>query len=237
MGWCFERSVVDAQELREQYQILNEKGAYGVTDSWQYVKPGGDTADYKYLRSEINNLFMLRNDPRTPGTIDDIVGRTGLSTSSRNPVFSKDKIEVWEYWERDRYIVFTGTGLILRDSPNPYPHKQIPYHKYNLVEMNEFWSMGMPGIMRWLQIEENLLHDQALNNIVMAVHKMFAVNARYLEDESELVARPFGIIHLKQLNNVNVRDAIMPIDYSMDMGNYFEFMRMNSQNIVTGKRM
>lgn len=234
MGWAFERTVTDAWSLREEYRILNEEGAHGVTDNWKYVKPGGDTSDYKYLRTEINNLFMLRNDPRTPGTIDDIVGRSGLSTSSRQPTFSKDKIEVWEYWENDRYIVMTGTGLILRDSPNPYPHKKIPYNKYNLIEMNECWSMGMPEIMRWLQIEENLLHDQALNNIVMAVHKMFAVNSRYLEDESELVARPFGIIHLKQINGARVQDAVMPIEYNTGgMGNYFEFMRMNSQNIQT----
>lgn len=234
--WCFERSVVDAWSLREQYRLLNEKKAMGVTDSWQFIRPGGDTTDYKYLRSEVDSLFISRNNSNTPGTVDDLIGRVGFSTSTRIPTSSKDKIEVWEYWEKDRYIVVTGTGLILRDSCNPYPHKQVPYVKYNLVEMNEFWGIGYPEMMKSLQIEENVLHDQGLNNIIMSVHKMFAVNSRYLEDEGELVARPFGIVHLKQTPGAKVSDAIMPIEYNMNMSNYFEFMRKTGENIqsVTG---
>jgi len=233
LGHCFERSVVDAWDLREEYRMLEESGAFGVTDNWKYLKPGGDVSDYKYLRKEIDGLYSFSSDARTPSTINDLVGRT---TKSPNNANNKTKIELWEYWEEDRYIVMTGTGLILRDSPNPYPHKQLPYSKYALVEMNEFFSMGLPEYIRWLQICENILYDQGLNNIIMSVHKMFAVNSKYLEDEGELVARPFGIIHLKQMPNVRISDAIMPIEYSHQMGNYFEFMKQNTQNIqsVTG---
>jgi hypothetical protein len=48
-----------------------------------------------------------------------------------------------------------------------------------------------------------------------------------------LVVRPHGKIHLKQIPNVKLSDAIMPIEYSQQMGNYFEFMRLNTQNIQT----
>lgn len=230
LGWAFERSVVDAWDFREQYRILEESGAHGVTGNWKYLKPGGDVSDYKYLRKEVDTLYSFGNDARTPGNINDLVGKTlgGKETTTNN----KNKLEVWEYWENDRYIVIAN-GLILRDSPNPYPHKKIPYTKCSLVEMNEFWSMGLPEYIRWLQICENILYDQGLNNIIMSVHKMFAVNSRYLEDEGELVARPFGIIHLKQIPNVRIQDAIMPIEYSHQMGNYFEFMKTNTQNIQT----
>ena len=230
LGWAFERSIVDAWDLREQYKVLKETGAHGVTDNWQYIKPGGDLQDYKYLRREVDSLYSFVSDTRTPSTISDLVGRSMPMSMEGNQ--TKDKVEVWEYWEDDRYIVIAN-GLILRDSPNPYPHKLIPYVKYNLIDMNEFWSMGIPEYIRWLQICENILYDQGLNNIIMSVHKMFAVNSRYIEDEGELVARPFGIIHLKQIPNVRIQDAIMPIEYSHNMNNYFEFMRLNSQNIQT----
>lgn len=232
LGYSFERSVVDAWELREQYRLMKESGAYGVTDNWKYVRPGGDTTDYKYIRQEVDNIYIYRNDERMPGSVNDLIGRSGFSSSGKTPLSNKGKIEVREYWEKDRYIV-EANGLILRDSPNPYPHKTIPYAKFSMVDMNDFWSMGIPEIIRWLQIEENLLHDQGLNNIVMSVHKMFAVNSRYIEDEGELVVRPFGIIHLKQIPNVKIQDAIMPIEYNMNMNNYFEFMRMAKSNIET----
>lgn len=233
LGWAFERSVVDAWDFREQYRILNESGAHGVTDNWKYIRPGGDVSDYKYLRKEIDTLYSFGGDARTPGNINDLVGRT--VGGKKSTTLNKEKLEVWEYWENDRYIVIAN-GLILRDSPNPYPHKQIPYSKASLVDMNEFFSMGIPEYIRWLQICENILYDQGLNNIIMSVHKMFAVNSRYLEDEGELVARPFGIIHLKQIPNVRIQDAIMPIEYSHNMNNYFEFMQKNTENIqsVTG---
>lgn len=227
--WLFERSVTDAWDLREEYRILADSGAKGVTDQWQYIKPGGDVNDYKYLRNEIDALYN-KTDTRYPGNISEMVSGTTLRPTQDN---TKEKIEVWEYWEEDRYIVMTGTGLILRDSPNPYPHKKIPYVKFGVIDCNEFWPMGIPEYMRWLQIAENVLYDEGLSNVIMSVHKMFAINSRYLEDEGELVVRPHGKIHLKQIPNVKLSDAIMPIEYSQQMGNYFEFMRLNTQNIQT----
>lgn len=229
LGWCFERSVTDAWDLREEYRLLAESGAKGVTDQWQYISPGGDVNDYKYIRNEIDSLYG-RTESRYPGNISELVQGATLKSSTND---SQGKIEVYEYWEDDRYIVFTGTGLVLRDSPNPYPHKKIPYDKWNVIDANEFWGMGVPEYMRWLQIAENVLYDEGLSNVIMSVHKMFAINSRYLEDEGELVVRPHGKIHLKQVPGVKLSDAIMPIEYSQQMGNYFEFMRLNTQNIQT----
>lgn len=229
VGWCFERNVTDAWDLRQEYQVLADSGAKGVTDEWQYIKPGGDINDYKYLRNEIDSLYN-KTDNRYPGNISEMVSGATLRPTNTN---AKGKIEVWEYWEDDRYIVMTGTGLILRDSPNPYPHKKIPYVKFGVIDCNEFFPMGIPEYMRWLQIAENVLYDEGLSNVIMSVHKMFAINSRYLEDEGELVVRPHGTIHLKQIPNVKLSDAIMPIEYTQQMGNYFEFMRLNTQNIQT----
>lgn len=235
-GYSFERSVTDAWELREEYRILAEAGALGTTDQWQYLMPGGDCQDVKYLRREVDTLYnATMMDQRYPGTVNDLVGRTSTIFGTKS-LQSKDKIELLDYWERDRHIISTGTGLILLDSPNPYPHKRIPYAKWNVINGNQFWNMGVPEYMKSLQIVENVLYDQGLNNIVMAVHKMFAVNSRYLVDEGELVVRPFGIIHLKQIPGIKLSDAIMPIEYSTEMNSYFSFMQKNTDNIqkVTG---
>lgn len=234
-GYTFERSVTDAWELRESFRIQKEAGALGVTDNWQYITPGGDITDTKFLRKEVDNLYGARNDQRYPGNLNDLIGNRTSIFGQKQGTTGKDKIEVRDYWENDRHII-EANGLILLDSPNPYPHKLIPYSKWNVVDGNEFFNMGVPEYMRWLQVCENVLYDQGLNNIVMAVHKMFAVNSRYLEDEGELVTRPFGIVHMKQIPGVKLSDAIMPIEYSTEMNSYFTFMQKNTDNIqkVTG---
>lgn len=229
--YAFVRTITDVEGLRAQYKKLYEKGTYGVTDRFQYLRPGGDLTDYKYLRTYIDDLYPVQKDIRYPATVSNIFGGATPQLQT-DRAYSEGKIEVWEYFERDRYIVF-AMGLILRDTPNPYPHKKLPFSKMTLFETKTFWSMGYPELMRWLQIIENTLYDQGLNNVVMNVHKMFAVNSRYLEDEGELVVRPFGIVHLKPIPGVSVNDAIQEVKFSSLMQDYFNFLTLSKQNIST----
>lgn len=231
IGYCFVRTITDVEALRTQYKALYEKGTFGVTDNYQYLRPGGDLTDYKYLRSYIDDLYPVRKDLRYPSTITQLLTGSTHHISS-DSAYNQGKIEVWEYFERDRRIVFAN-GFILMDTPNPYPHKLIPFSKMVLFETKTFWSMGYPELMRWMQVIENTLYDQGLNNIVMNVHKMFAVNSRYLEDEGEMVVRPFGIVHLKPIPGVSVNDAIQEIKFSPLANDYFNFLSLSKANIST----
>ena len=60
--YVFERALVYAWYLREQYEILQQQGVYGVTDEWQYIKPGGDIQDTKYLRHMVDNLYIAKDE-------------------------------------------------------------------------------------------------------------------------------------------------------------------------------
>lgn len=231
LGYCFVRTISDVESLRTQYKALFENGTYGVTENYKYLKPGGDLTDYKYLRSYIDDLYPVRKDIRYPSNVSSLLTGTGQHFASDQP-YSQGKIEVYEYFERDRRIVF-AMGMILIDTPNPYPHKLIPFSKMVLFDTKTFWSMGYPELMRWMQVIENTLYDQGLNNIVMNVHKMFAVNSRYIEDEGELVVRPFGIVHLKPIPGVSVNDAMQEIKFSPLANDYFNFLTLSKQNIST----
>lgn len=231
LSWCFKRTIADVEDIRNYFKNLKERSGYGVTDNWQYLKPGGDLTDYKYLRTHIDDLYRTQGDIRYPATVSDTFGFQ-KTTSSMERAYTEGKIELWTYYERDRKIIF-AQGLILQDSPNPFPHKVLPFSGMTLFETKTFWSMGLPEVMRWLQIVENTLYDHGLNNIVMNVHKMFAVNNRYLEDEGELVVRPFGIVHLKNIPGVNIKDAIQPIEFTPLFQDYFNFLSLNKSNIQT----
>ncbi len=243
INWMFIREILDVEDVREQYKNMYEmgksddyeergdlnSGTFGVTDYWKYLRPGGDLQDYKYLRTYLDDLYQTRNDIRYPATVTSMLpGATHKQTTEF--AYQEGKIEVWHYFEPDRWITFTQGG-ILRDTPNPYPHKELPFSKMSLFNTKTFWDMGMPEVMKWLQVVENTLYDQGLNNIVMNVHKMFAVNSRYLEDEGELVVRPFGIVHLKNMPGVSVQDAIQPITFTPLFQDFFNFLTLNKTNL------
>ncbi|MDO1767767.1 hypothetical protein Q2354_28065, partial [Escherichia coli] len=45
----------------------------------------------------------------------------------------KNQVEILEYWEQDRLIVIANRSVVLRDTPNPFNHKQIPF-----VELDDY---------------------------------------------------------------------------------------------------
>lgn len=231
ISYCFYREIVDVEDLRSEYQNLKETSAYGVTDKYQYLKPGGDLIDYKYLRTHVDELYQVRQDVRYPATVSEIYNGSKIAPSTGRAA-SDGKIEKWTYLEGDRKIVF-AMGMVLRDMPNPFPHKEIPLTKFNIFDTKTFRGVGYPEIMRWLQIIENTLYDQGLNNVVMNVHKMFAINTRYIEDEGDLVVRPFGIVHLKPIPGAKASDAIQPIEFAPLFNDYFNFLSLNKSNIQT----
>lgn len=220
-NWGFERYIMDVEILRDTYKNLaNSNG------NWKYLKPGGDLTDYKYLRSQVDELFTLNENALSPGTLDDL---TSIRVpSSRKFDENEGKIEVLEYWERGRHVVLAG-GIILLDTPNPYPHGEIPIVDAPCYESNEYDSPGVPEVVRFLQLSENVLWDQVLSNVVMSVHKMIAVNRNYVEDEGELTVRPLGIIHLKPQPGVRVSDAMQMIDFGAIHQDIFNVITMLKQ--------
>lgn len=230
MHWCFVRHLDHVEDVRNHFKALHEAGVTGITDAYTYLKPGGDLNDYKYLRTYMDDIYRISGlNERYPATTNQISVHASINLEQG---YKDGLIEWFEYFEKDRWIVFSQ-ALILRDTPNPLPHKELPLRGMTLFDAKTFHGPGLPEVMRWLQVIENVLTEEGLNNIVMNVHRMFAVNSRALQDEDELKVRPFGIVHLKPLPNLKVQDAIQPIPFPPIGQDYFEFLQINRQNIQT----
>lgn len=211
------REVVDVDELREEYRLK------GFNDNWKYLTEGGNVDDFGKIRQEIDTIYTA-TDVRTPGNFSDLIGQ-GRSTVDRK--IKKNLIEKFTYFEKDRMVVIAN-GVVLRDTPSPFPHKTIPISVIRDYALShEFWGMGEPEIIRWLQVESNTLHNLALDATAMSVGQMIAVNSAYIQDESELVVKPFGIVHLKPIPGLNVRDAIQPVVTPDVKSSVFRMMQEN----------
>ena len=99
----------------------------------------------------------------------------------QNNVPEKDKhsdmVEVLEYWERDRLVVVANRSVVLRDTPNPYDHKEIPF-----VELDDYrdphklYGQSELSVIDPLQREINSIRNQrrdydnlALNPVIMMI--------------------------------------------------------------------
>jgi len=73
----------------------------------------------------------------------------------------KDLVEILEYWEPDRLIVVANRSVILRDSPNPFIHKKIPF-----VELDDYrdphklYGQSELSVIDPLQREINSIRNQ-----------------------------------------------------------------------------
>ncbi len=117
--------------------------------------------------------------------------------------------EISEYWEKDRVITVANDIVVLRDAPNPYHHKRLPFVKVvNTQVPKEFWGIGEVEPSESLQNELNTLRNQAIDNLSLAINNMFLVSEQAGIDADDLTFRPNGIIWT---NKPDVNEALMQI--------------------------
>jgi len=180
---------------------------------------------YKNLRDRLNFLDYLNEGEVYPVDFEEVmkespeeVGRekrmseVGLSTSMAKKYFNSDdqelkentKFEVLHYWENDRHAMILNRERCIYDGPSPYwRHRKIPFvvESYDRLP-NEFYGMSAVDIIADLQHEENSIHNQRNDNINMIINKMWKVRRGADIDESELVSRPHGVIHVDRMEDV-----------------------------------
>lgn len=125
---------------------------------------------------------------------DEVGEGHGGSTSdtTRRPV------ELREYHTKDGRVITVANGsVILRVRANPYNHGEKPYTAFpDYMQEGEFWGVGEIEAIEGLQDMLNALYNQRIDNVRLTMDAMFAVNAKALEDERDLLLRPGGIIRV-----------------------------------------
>jgi len=124
------------------------------------------------------------------------------------PMHDDEMVEILEYWENDR-VITVANETVIRDEPNPYHHKKIPFVKVVDTQVpKEFWGIGEVEPNEKLQHELNTLRNQRIDNLSLAINNMFLVSSQAGIDPDELVWRPNGIVWT---NKPDVREAMQQI--------------------------
>jgi len=115
----------------------------------------------------------------------------------------KDQVEILEYWERDRLIVIANRSVVLRDTPNPYHHKEIPF-----VELDDYrdphrlYGQSELSVIDPLQREINSIRNQRRDYDNIALNPVILMVPGTLRNPNSAVMAPGNVWPVSDLNSI-----------------------------------
>lgn len=115
-----------------------------------------------------------------------------------------DLVEILEYWEKDRLIVIANRNIILRDTPNPYHHKEIPF-----VELDDYrdphrlYGQSELSVIDPLQREVNSIRNQRRDYDNLALNPVILMVPGTLRNPNSAVMAPASVWMVSDLNSIS----------------------------------
>lgn len=149
------------------------------------------------------NVDKIQQSNTYPDQYEDKLSRY------RDNIPQKDKhsdlVEIFEYWERDRLIVLANRSIVLRDSPNPYHHKEIPF-----VELDDYrdphrlYGQSELSVIDPLQREVNAIRNQRRDYDNLALNPVIRMVPGTLRNPNSAVMAPGNVWMVSDLASMDV---------------------------------
>lgn len=133
----------------------------------------------------------------------------GASIPTDNVNEENEKVELLEYWEDNKVITLANRKVVIRDDKNPFKHGKKPFVR--IVDQSvphEFYGIGELEPIESLQYELNNRRNQRMDNVTLALNRMWKIKNGANVDEDELVSDAGGVIHTDDMNGVE--EVLMP---------------------------
>lgn len=132
------------------------------------------------------------------------------STRYRNITPAKDKhkdlVEILEYWGADdRLIVLANRSVVLRDTPNPYNHKKIPFVELDdYRDPHRYYGQSELSVIDPLQREINAIRNQRRDYDNLALNPVIRMVPGVLRNPNSAVMAPGNVWMVSDLNSMDV---------------------------------
>lgn len=121
------------------------------------------------------------------------------------PASIKDnEVEVLFFWGRvpDKLIIIAN-DVVIRDGPNPYNHKQLPFAEGNdITRLDSFWSRGEPELLSSIQDELTTIRRMRIDKQHLDILKPTFVSNRELLEEDENIVHPGAFVPVDDPSNI-----------------------------------
>ena len=167
----------------DELEALQTQGVYKNISKVKQVK---GTTDFDYGDERYTNV-----DIKSPKTVEDK---------------HSNKVLLYEYWEDNRIITVAEETVVIRDSVNPYWHCKKPFVMARICPVpNEIYGIGLMEMVTCLQNELNDVRNARMDNVKLALNRMWIVARDADVDLEKLISEPGGVILS------NYADGIVPL--------------------------
>ncbi len=156
----------------EELEGLQTQGVYKNINKVKQVK---GTTDFDYGDERYKNV-----DIKSPSTVEDK---------------HSNKVLLYEYWEDNRIITIAEEQVVIRDSVNPYWHCKKPFVMARICPVpNEIYGIGLMEMVKCLQNELNDVRNARMDNVKLALNKMWKIARDADVDLEKLISQPNGVV-------------------------------------------
>lgn len=162
------------------------------------------TVPLKDLKQNPNYHNVDQIDTATdPDKYFDDLNRFNDNTPQKDSY--KDSVEILEYWEQDRLVVVANRSVVLRDTPNPYNHKRIPF-----VELDDYkdphrlYGQSELSVIDPLQREINAIRNQRRDYDNLALNPVVRMVPGTLRNPNSAVMAPGSVWMVSDLASMDV---------------------------------
>lgn len=159
------------------------------------------TVPLEELKQNTNykNVDMIK--PSDADTYLDKLPRYNNNTPSKDQ--HKKLIEVLEYWEEDRLVVIANRSVVLRDTPNPYWHKQIPFVELDdYRDPHKYYGQSELSVIDPLQREVNSIRNQRRDYDNNALNPPIMMVPGTIRNPNSAVMKPGAVWMVSDLNSI-----------------------------------
>ena len=163
-------------------------------------------------------------------TSDKAYDKASTINMGSKPMRSNE-VEVLEYWTDACKCLVLNRDVVALVAPNPYWHRRKPFSKWECVPVSgEFYGIGIIEMCRQLQVELNTTRNQRIDNVSMALNRMYTILRTANIDTTQLRSRPNGFIEVDDHDDLKE----IPIHEVKDSGFSEETIIKNDMDVTSG---
>lgn len=118
----------------------------------------------------------------------------------------KDLVEILEYWGADdRLVTLANRSVVLRDSPNPYNHKKIPFVELDdYRDPHRYYGQSELSVIDPLQREINSIRNQRRDYDNLALNPVIRMVPGTLRNPNSAVMAPGNVWMVSDLQSMDI---------------------------------
>ena len=190
-------------DIIDPFDFYIDPDATCLDDASYVIQKKMSTIEELKENPNYKNVDMIQTKGSQAGQYDDKLVRVDNAAPDQDK--HKDEVEILEYWEQDRLVVLANRSTVLRDTPNPYHHKQIPY-----VELDDYrdphklYGQSELSVIDPLQREVNSIRNQRRDYDNLALNPVIRMVQGTLRNPNSAVMAPGNVWMVSDLNSMDI---------------------------------